>query len=424
MPSAFILSQGDEVVTGQVVDTNAAWLAVALTELGFDVVGHASVGDRLTDLVQVIERASQRADVVLCTGGLGPTQDDLTAQAVAQAFNSPLVFDDVAMAHIEARYRGLGRTMPEVNRKQAWLPSGAIRLDNDWGTAPGFTLQTRGALMVFVAGVPHEMRKLWQHRIQPLLVQRFHLQPGYLVTLRTVGVGESNLQELLHGVSLGDAVLSFRTKLPENHVKLRFGASVSPEARLACVQRVATAIGQPVFSVEGQTDVDMAHGVDDQGGNLATVIGRALSAAVQQLAVAESCTGGRVSAACTAIPGSSAWFSEGVVTYSNAAKVRLLGVLSADLDQHGAVSEVVARQMAEGVRKRANVDYGISTTGIAGPGGGTSQKPIGLVHMALATASQTTHREVRFSGNRERIQELAAATVLDMLRCHLQLLQS
>ena len=314
--------------------------------------------------------------------------------------------------------------MPEVNRKQAWLPSGAIRLDNDWGTAPGFALQTRGALMVFVAGVPHEMRKLWQHRIQPLLVQRFQLQPGYLVTLRTVSVGESNLQERLHGVSLGDAVLSFRTKLPENHVKLRFGASVSPEARLACVQRVAVAIGRPVFSVQGQAALGLAHAADEQGGDLATVIGRALAAAGHQLAVAESCTGGRVSAACTAIPGASAWFGEGLITYSNAAKVRLLGVSSNDLDEQGAVSEVVTRQMAEGVRQRANADYGLSTTGIAGPGGGSSQKPVGMVHMALATRSETIHRDVRFSGNRERIQELAAATVLDMLRRHLQPLQS
>ncbi len=424
MPTAFILSQGDEVVTGQVVDTNAAWLAVALTELGFDVVGHETVGDRLPDLVATFTQAAQRADVVVCTGGLGPTEDDMTAQAVADAFERPLVFDDVAMAQIQSRYARFGRVMPEVNQKQAWVPSGALRLNNDWGTAPGFALQTDRGWMAFVPGVPREMRKMWVHRILPHLVEHYHPEPGYLVTLRTVGLGESSLQERLKGIVLNDTVLSFRTKLPENHIKLRFGAQVSAEARLEQVGAVASAIGSSVFAIEGMPEMALSHGADTQGGDLATVIGRALAQAGHVLATAESCTGGRVAAACTSVAGASGWFSEGVITYSNAAKVRLLGVSSEDLDQHGAVSEVVARQMAEGVRQRADADYGLSTTGIAGPGGGSPEKPVGLVHMALASREQTTHRQVRFSGDRERIQELAAATVLDLLRRHLQIPQT
>ncbi len=420
MATAEILSQGHEVVTGQTADTNAAWLSTELVDLGFDLTRHSAVGDRLADLVSVLREISARTDFCICTGGLGPTEDDLTAAAVAEAFGRPLVFDQAAMDAIEAMYARFGRTMPEVNRKQAWLPEGCIRLDNDWGTAPGFALGTDGAVFAFLPGVPREMRAMFTHRVLPLLAERFQLERGTLVTLRTVGVGESNLQERIGAVE--GAVVSYRTRLPENHVKLLFPPNTPEEACAALVADVAERIGSPLFSIANAPNLAgrVRDGLDRVGGDLAEVVGRALASRGHTLAVAESCTGGRIASECTAIPGSSAWFLEGVVTYSNDAKVRRLGVQQADLDAHGAVSEPVARQMAEGVREGSGASFALSTTGIAGPSGGSEAKPVGTVHIALATPTGTQHRVVRLAGNRTRIQSLAAATALDLLRRHLQ----
>jgi nicotinamide-nucleotide amidase len=406
LPTAQILSQGDEVVTGQVADTNAAWLAEQLTDLGFTVVRHVSVGDRLTDLVDQIRQASSGCDLVLCTGGLGPTDDDLTAQAVAEAFDRPLVFDEVAMHHIEALYARFRRPMPEVNRKQAWLPGGCLRLDNNWGTAPGFAVD-EASLMAFMPGVPREMRKMFQVRILPLIEERFSVEPGRLITLRCTGVGESNLQERVGAVDVPGVVVSYRTKLPENHVKLRFPPSATTDQVRQVTATVADRIGSPLFGIDGMGGPE---------GSLVEVVSRGLAEQRATVATAESCTGGRVAAMFTSVAGSSAWFLEGAVTYSNAAKVRMLGVQSSTLDSHGAVSEPIARQMAEGVRARSGATYGLSTTGIAGPGGGSEAKPVGTVHIALAGPNGTQHRHLRLAGNRDRIQSLATASVVDLLR--------
>jgi len=411
MPTAEILSQGDEVVTGQTVDTNAAWLAERLTDLGFTVIRHTTVGDVLTDIRDIIRDAAARADLVIGTGGLGPTEDDLTARAVAEAFDRPLVLDEQALAHIEALYTRFGRRMPAVNRKQAWLPTGCQRLDNDWGTAPGFAVEEQGALLAFVAGVPREMRNLYEQRILPLLRARFDLAPGRLVTLRTTGVGESDLQERIGAFEEPEVVLGFRSILPENHVKLRFDAG-TPKARVhAIVDDLAERIGSALFAIEG---------LDTPGGSLAQVVARALADRGETLAVAESCTGGRVAAACTAIPGASTWFVEGLVTYANEAKVRLLGVRPETLAEHGAVSPEVCAQMARGVREHAGTTYGLGITGIAGPSGGSEQKPVGTVHVGLATPSTVHHRKLRLPGDRERIQTLSTAAALDLLRRSLQ----
>jgi len=406
MPTAEILSQGDEVVTGQVADTNAAWLSTRLTDLGFSVMRHTSVGDRLDDLCDVLSAAATRADVCIGTGGLGPTQDDLTAEAVAQTFDRPLQFDPEAMNRIEGHYRRFGREMPEVNRKQAWLPTGSHRLDNLWGTAPGFSIQTDRAVMMFVPGVPREMRKMFDHAVLPLLREHFDLKRTRLVTLKTTGIGESNLQERIGAFAYDDVTLSFRTHLPENHIKLRF----APEASAAYIERVthdiADRIGSPLFGIDS--------------GTLAEVVGEAVQARGETLATAESCTGGRIASMFTAIPGSSAWFTEGAVTYANQAKTRVLGVETSALEKHGAVSESVARQMAVGIRTRADTTYGLATTGIAGPGGGTEEKPVGTVHIAVATPTDVLHRRLSLGGDRTRIQTLSAAAVIDTLRRHLQ----
>ncbi|MCB9687834.1 MAG: CinA family nicotinamide mononucleotide deamidase-related protein [Alphaproteobacteria bacterium] len=415
MPTAEILSQGDEVVTGQIADTNAAWLSERLLEQGFDVVRHTTVGDRMADLVAVIGEIAARADVCLCTGGLGPTEDDLTAEAFARAFDAPVALDPVALEQIEERFRSMGRTMSPVNRKQALLPQGSVRLDNDWGTAPGFALVGGRCWFACMPGVPREMRQLWEHRVLPLLADRFELRPGRRVILRTIGVGESDLQTAMLGWSAEGVTVGYRTKLPENHLKLWFEATVPEDEVVARVREVLERAGRWTYTIEGLPEVADV-GVDAGGGTLAAAVGRRLLARGETLALAESCTGGRIASACTAVAGASAWLLEGLVTYSNAAKVRLLGVSEADLEAHGAVSEVVARAMASGVRERSGATWGVGITGIAGPSGGTPDKPVGTVHVAVASPDRVLHRALRLPGDRDRIQSLAVASALELLR--------
>ncbi len=424
MRVAEILSQGDEVVTGQIADTNAAWLSTRLTDLGFVVQRHTAVGDRLGDLVAVLREIAGRCDLCVCTGGLGPTTDDLTAEAVAVAFDAPLALDEEAMAQIEAMYQRYSRRMPEINRKQAWLPTGSVRLDNRWGTAPGFAFQAGATRFVFMPGVPREMRPMFDENVVPDLGPRFDLMAGRLVTLRTAGVGESDLQERIGVFDEPGFVLGYRTILPENQVKLRLSPEVDAATERRVVSRLVAALGTAVFTVEGLTPVEGTRaslpGVDCGGGELAEVIGRHLRASSATLSVAESCTGGRIAAACTAVPGASDWFLDGLVTYANAAKERLLGVSRETLATHGAVSEAVAREMAVGCRERSGATWAIGITGIAGPGGGSLEKPVGTVYIAIASPGGVTHRAIRLGGDRARIQALATGGALDTLRRELQ----
>ena len=404
---AAILSQGDEVLTGQTVDTNAAWLSERLTDLGFDMVLHLSVGDRQADIEAAIRQAHQTADVVIGTGGLGPTQDDLTAASAAAVLGAELVFDEQALQHIQNIYAFLGTAMPDSNRKQAWLPEGCRPLYNLWGTAPGFTIEHAGGLGFYVPGVPREMRAFWKHLIRPTLVERFALRPGRLVTFRCMGIHESRLAELLAPFEdLDGMVLGFRTKLPENQVKLRVSPDVPEERLQSVIADIRGAIGKPVFGVDtGPIEQWLVEELVRRGETLAT---------------AESCTGGQVSAAITSVSGSSAVFLEGSCVYSNTAKIRTCKVQESTLQAHGAVSREVAIELAQGIRERAGATYGLATTGIAGPGGGSADKPVGTVHIACAHPHGVHHRKLALRGNRERIQRLSVGSVLDMQRRHLQ----
>jgi nicotinamide-nucleotide amidase len=407
-PVAEILSQGDEVVTGQTVDTNAAWLAERLTALGFNVTRHVAAPDELGAIREVILDASARADVCICTGGLGPTDDDLTAEAAAKAAGRSLVHHPEAEARIRELYKRMGRPMPQVNVKQAWLPEGVVRLDNDWGTAPGFALEIGHAWFAFLPGVPREMKAMFEERVLPRLQARFDLAVSPLYTIRTVGVGESDLQERIGKVANDAVTVSYRTILPENHVKLRFRSDTKPAVMASVVADVVARIGVPVFTVEGPGDAPVK--------GIGETVGRLLVARGETLAVAESCTGGLIASMCTTAAGASAFFVEGCVTYANTAKVRRLGVSEADLAAHGAVSEPVARAMAEGIRASSGATWGIGVTGIAGPDGGTAEKPVGTVHIAIAGPSGTIHHVVRLPGGRDRVQSLAATGALDLLR--------
>lgn len=408
MPTAETLSQGDEVVTGQVVDSNAAWLSSRCVELGFDVVRHTAVGDRLDHLVGVLRSLAGRSDLCLGTGGLGPTVDDLTSEAVAAAFGRPLHTDSDVLAGLQRRYAAHGRVMAPTNARQARLPEGATWIANDWGTAPGFQFVEQGTRFAFLPGVPREMKAMFDARLAPELPSVFGTRPGRLVTVRVVGLGESDVQQrLLDLVWPEGVVFGTRTSLPENHVKLRCAPEV-PEATIrSVVAEVVARLGGSVLSTEG---------LGQPGGSLAEVVGRHLRERGETLAVAESCTGGRIAAACTTVPGASDWFLGGLVGYANETKTRLAGVPSDLIAAHGAVSEAVARALADGCRERLGATWTLSTTGIAGPGGGTPDKPVGTVWIGMAGPQGTAARSIRLPGDRDRVQNLAAATALDTLR--------
>ena len=406
-PAAVLLSQGDEVLTGQTVDTNAAFLAERLTDIGFDVVRHLSVGDRVHDLVAVIAQAHRLGDVVICTGGLGPTQDDLTSQSVATVAGCELELDAAELAHIQALYKSFGAAMAPSNEKQAWLPARADALRNDWGTAPGFRLEHDACVGYYVPGVPREMRQFWTHRIRPDLMERFELQPERLTVLRCMGIHESRLATILKPFEALDGVtLGFRTKLPENQVKLRFDPQMSHTDQDRIVSRVHETIGKSVFGIDS--------------GPIEDVIREILLERVMTVATAESCTGGGIAAALTSVPGASAVFVEGATVYSNQAKTRTCGVDPASIEQHGAVSEPVARQLALGMQARTGATYALGTTGIAGPGGGSREKPVGTVHVALAGPDGVHHRKLSLRGDRQRIIRLTIGSALDTLRRELQ----
>lgn len=411
-PTVFLLSQGDEVITGQTVDTNASTLSEWLTELGFLVTRRVTVGDVMDDIVAAIAEGLSAADVLICTGGLGPTADDLTAEALGRVLGVPLVLHEPSLEHIQAIFTMIGRRMSDANRKQAMLPEGATALQNNFGTAPGFSVEAPRAgqapsVGYFVPGVPREMKGMWAEHLRPDLIRRFELRPGRLVTFRCMGAPESALEEIMRPFQGIDGVtVGFRAMSPEVQVKLRVRPDVPEERLNPLIDQVRGAIGKAVFGVDT--------------GPLEEVVVAALTARGETIATAESCTGGRLSAAITAIAGASSVFMEGACVYANEAKMRTCDVDAGALAQYGAVSEIVARQLAEGIRARAGTTYGLSTTGVAGPGGGTAEKPVGTVHIALATPEGTVHRQLRLGGDRDRITRYAAASALDLLRRHLQ----
>lgn len=400
---AVLLAQGDELLTGLTVDTNSNWLAGRLWELGIDVRRVVTAPDRLDDLVDIFEQVAHLAPIIVSTGGLGPTRDDLTAQAAARAFGQPLVLDRVALAQVEARFAAHGRPMPKVNEKQALLPRGCTLLENRWGTAPGFAVDApTGSRFYFMPGVPREMKPIFDTQVAPDLLDRHEIEAPVTVTVRVLGVPESVLEERMRDLELPGLEIGFRTTLPENHVKLRFDHGVPADLRAATVDKARALIGWRAFGVDC--------------GDLAAVVGQAVAERGQTLALAESCTAGGLAAWVASVPGASRYLLEGAVVYSNAAKVRTCGVSQADLDAHGAVSEAVARQLARGIRARAGSTWGIGITGVAGPGGGSPDKPVGTVHVALAGPDgDTDHRRFSFPGDRERVQAFASASALAML---------
>ncbi|MGZ8247549.1 competence/damage-inducible protein A [Methylomagnum sp.] len=398
MPIAEIFSQGDEVVTGEIADTNAAWLSQELIALGFEIARHTAVGDRLEALVELLREIAGRADLCVCTGGLGPTCDDLTAEAVGLAFGLPLAMDPEAMVQIEAWFTRMGRPMPEVNRKQAWLPKGAERLDNLWGTAPGFAVRGGRCRFVFMPGVPSEMKAMFRHWIQPDLPRRFELRPARRVVLRTAGVGESTLQERLNEIALpSDVGLGFHAGGPENRVKLRFPADFPDAMRDEAVRRAVAAIGEAVYAVGSG---------DESEASLETVVGRALVARGSTLYAVETVSGGALANRCAGED----WFAGAAVAFDGPALLSRFGVAaeSAPAD--------AARRLAESARKASGADYALVQHGEFGRAGLRAEDGRVEVYFALAGPEGTRWESRIIGGPLARKKQNAATLGLDFVR--------
>jgi nicotinamide-nucleotide amidase len=401
-----LVAIGNELLLGHTLDTNGADIARGLSAIGVEVVRRSAVADRPEEIAAAVAEALRRTGAVITTGGLGPTRDDMSKKAVADLYGVPLEFDETVWTDIIARFARAQRAPAASNRGQAEVPRGAAVLRNRWGTAPGLWLEGPSGLTIMLPGVPNEMRKLLEHEVMPRLAARAGGAVLRSLVVRTTAIPESTLAERLGDVEREVAPLTL-AYLPGTHgVDLRLTAwrmePAEAERRLRlAADLVASLAGEHVY---GEGDVDLA----------AVVLERARKAGIS-VGAAESCTGGLVGDRLTDIPGSSEVFIGAVVCYADRLKTELLDVAPALLQAHGAVSEEVARAMAEGAVRLLGVDLAVSVTGIAGPGGGTPDKPVGTVWFAVASATRTEARRVVFLGSRREIRERAAQTALYLL---------
>jgi nicotinamide-nucleotide amidase len=411
-----IINTGSELMLGRVLNTHQHWLCRQLADLGRVVARQVAVADTAADIEQAVREALARADLVITTGGLGPTSDDITRDRIAALLGRKLHEDAAIVAHIEGFFRHRHRVMPASTRVQAMIPEGATILHNANGTAPGLAMRVapnpfreggKTSWLMMLPGPPRELRPMFTESVAPLIAREFPLESEFTCrTLKTTGIGESVAEEKIAGPlkPLTDSGLELGYCARSGEVDLRFVAhGAKGAAMVADAERIVRGLlGEAVYG-EG----------DDQ---LESVLVRLLTQRGETLAIAESCTGGFVANRTTNVPGASAVLLAGLVTYSNAAKQEFLGVRAETLAAHGAVSEATAREMAEGARRRTGATYGIATTGIAGPTGETPGKPVGTVFMAVASARGTTalHRINRY--DRETFKFITSQQVLDLLR--------
>ncbi len=403
---AAVLSIGTELTRGELINGNAAWLGEQLTALGFEVMSHVTVGDDRDRIVETVRDLAERTQVVVATGGLGPTTDDLTAAAVAAALDVPLFRDEPSLDRIRQKWASFGREMPESNVKQAEFPRGATVLPNPVGTAPGFAVELGTARLFFLPGVPREMQILFRESIVPA-VAPLVARTSYQVHLRTFGMTESQVGDLLAGIEeeAPGVTLGYRAHFPEIEVKVLARAPRAAEA-----QTLAEQVAQHVRDCLG----DAVYG--DRDDTFPAAVGRILRDRGLTVACAESCTGGLLGALLTSVPGSSDYLMLDAVVYANSSKTQVLGISPDILRAYGAVSGETASAMAEGALRLAKSDLAVSITGIAGPGGGSDDKPVGTVWFGLARKEGTTVTKLRrLSGDRERVRTLAAYVALKML---------
>ncbi|MEL6440114.1 MAG: competence/damage-inducible protein A [Cyanobacteria bacterium J06621_8] len=412
--SAEIICIGTELLLGDILNSNCQYLAQELAKLGIPHYYQSVVGDNVERIHQVLEIATKRSSILIFTGGLGPTPDDLTTETIAQFFNAPLQEETAIIQDIETKFASVGRKMSSSNRKQALLPQGATSLPNPTGTAPGIIWQPQENITILTfPGVPSEMHRMWQDTAVPFLKsQGWGKDTIYAEMMRFRGIGESALAEKVAHLFDSDnpTVAPYASR---GEVRLRIAAkAASPNEAEALIKPITT-------------EIKNIAGLDYFGQNqdtLGSVVGNLLKEAGQTLSVAESCTGGGLGSIITEIPGSSSYFLGGIISYANQVKISLLKVNQQDLEEQGAVSDTVAQQMALGVKRRLNTDWGIGITGIAGPGGNTETKPLGLVYIGLAAPDDQVSSYKYLFGDRrgrELVRHLSSCTALDLLRRNL-----
>jgi len=404
--NAEILSVGTELLLGDIVNTNAQYIAKRLADIGIGVYHQSVVGDNESRLYDAFSLALKRADIVITTGGLGPTKDDLTKEIAAMISGKDMVMDGESLEWIKSYFLKIGRTMTESNIKQAYFPKGATIFHNNNGTAPGCAIEVGEKKIILLPGPPREMKPMFEESVIPYLIP---FQEGILVSkvLRICGIGESQVEDMLKDLidiqtnptialyaKTGEVTIRITAKAPK---KENANALIKP-----IDEKIRSILGDNIYG-EGIVSLE-------------DVVANLLIKNNKTIAVAESCTGGLLAAKLINYPGISAVFKEGAVTYSNEAKVSRLGVNADTLKNHGAVSKETAKEMAKGICKTGGTDIGISTTGIAGPEGGTTQKPVGLVYVGLCIDGEVNYKRFQFRGNRQNIRERAVISALDWVR--------
>jgi nicotinamide-nucleotide amidase len=406
---AEIIAVGSELLTPDRLDTNSLFLTEELNRIGIEVVRKTVVGDNRDLLSEVFRDALNRVALVVASGGLGPTEDDLTRETVADLLGRKLQRNDEILRYIEGRFRSLNRDMPAVNVRQAMVPEGADILENPRGTAPGLWLEDKGHVIVLLPGPPRELKPLFQEQVLPRLKRRVSDVRMFHREIRVTGLGESHVEQRIVGIykRFPDVNTTILATPGETQVHLRLWANDAGQANKTLDEIVSgfeIALTDRIFSHDGSP--------------LEEVVARELTMHNATISAAESCTGGLLAQRLTSIAGSSSYFLGGVVCYSNELKTAWAGVPAELIQAKGAVSAEVAIALAEGIRRRVNSTFGVGITGIAGPGGGSEEKPVGTVHIALSHAGGVKERGVRFPGDRELVRFQASQVALDMVRVH------
>ncbi|MBS1558370.1 MAG: competence/damage-inducible protein A [Bacteroidetes bacterium] len=408
---AELLSIGDEILYGQIVDTNSHWMSVELAKLGIKVVRKTTVGDVEQDMLTAFAEAENRADIILITGGLGPTSDDLTKPLLAKHFNCEMRLHPEALEEVTAFFKSRGRELTETNKQQAVLPVCCTKISNPIGTAPGMWFEKNGKVFMSMPGVPHEMKKMMTEQVLPRLKEKFKLPVIVHQVIRTVGIGES---------MLADKIAQWEKSLP-THIKLAYLPSIGEvKLRLTGIgenelvlKNEIEKFSQKVIPLVGEYIYGYGHEP------LEVAIGKLLSEKELTLSIAESCTGGYLSHLITSVPGSSHYFLGSMIPYDYQIKMRQLGVKPEVLEKHGAVSEPTIIEMANIVRAKFNTDIGVATSGIAGPGGATPEKPVGLVWIAYSDKHHTVTKKLQLTTERLLNIKAASIAVLNLIRTSL-----
>ena len=418
MVKAEIISIGDEILIGQIANTNAQWMAQQLTLIGISVSHLITVGDNKEDILKAFTDAQKRSGIILITGGLGPTSDDLTKPTLCEFFNTKLIFNDEVFEMVKKRFASFNIVMPESNRGQAEIPENCTVIENKNGTAPGMWFDVNTTIFISLPGVPYEMKAMMEEFVLPELKNRFQKEVIIHKTVYTQGLGESSLAEKIKSweESLNSTNIKLAYLPSPSQVKLRLSVKGNNKQQLNLlvdekISELRKLIPELIFAVE-------EYGKEPE--SLEKTIGELLRKKKQTLAVAESCTGGYIGHLITSIASSSDYFNGGIIAYANDIKTNVLKVDVSTLQTNGAVSKEVAEQMATGVRQRLKADFGIATTGIAGPTGGSNEKPVGTVWIAVATPDALVSEKFSFGDSRERTIRRAGLSALNMLRTLLE----